>query len=170
MSRQLRWSTVAVARPFVGGLLLTLSLCAAPAGADLSFGLRVGPMDIDEPARDDPDNLALFLAYPLENRYVDLSLGGEVSRSFNDGETRRGEDLEFESEALYLEVRTTSPLFVSLRGGYQQNKIISGKRSDRDDGYIIGGGIGFVSGRARFMLEYTDMGGDADFLSLGVQF
>ena len=143
---------------------------AAPVAADVSFGLRLGTMEMDRSARDDPDNLALFLAFPLDNRYVDLSLGAEVSRSISDGKNRRGEDLEFESEALYLEVRTTSSMFVSLRGGYLRDKIIAGNRSHRDDGFLLGGGIGFVAGRARVRLEYTDMGGDADFLGLSLQF
>ncbi len=151
-------------------LLLPLLLLAAPVGADLSFGLRAGAMDVDVAARDDPHNLALFLAYQLDNRFIDLSLGGEVNRSYSDGETARGEDLEFESEALYLEVRTTSSLFVSLRGGYLRDKIVSGSRSQRDDGFLFGGGIGFVAGRARIRLEYTDMAGDADFVSLSLQF
>ncbi len=151
-------------------LLLTLALFAAPADADVSVGLRIGEMEIDGKEREDPDNLALFLAYPLVNRYVDLRLAGEVSRSFSDGETNRGEDLEFESEARYLEVKTTSSLFVSLRGGYLRSNIVTAGDSDRDDGILIGGGLGFVSGRARILLEFTDMDGRADFISLSLQF
>lgn len=170
MIRGWRWTAVSVLRPAIGSLLAMLVFCAVPVRADVSFGLRVGSMEIDTSTREDPDNLALFLAYPLDNRYVDLSLAGEISRSFSDGETRSRKDLEFESEALYLEVRTTSSLFVSLRGGYLRSNIITGNRSDRDDGFLVGGGVGFVAGRARFVLEYTAMGGDADFLSLGLHF
>ena len=152
------------------GLLLALTLPAAPSSADLSFGLRAGTMDVDADVTEDPDNLALFLAYQLDNRYVDLSLGAEVNRSYSDGENSRGDDLEFESEALYLEVRTTSSLFVSLRGGYLRDEIVSDNRSRRDDGFLFGGGIGFIAGRARIRLEYTDLAGDADFFSLSIQF
>ncbi len=168
MNGKPRRPAAAVARSLVAGLVLPLF--ATPAGAELAFGLRVGSMAIDAPTRDDPDNLALFLAYPLANRYVDLRFAVELGRSFSDGETRRGEDIEFESEALYLEARTTSSLFVSLRGGYLRDKVVRGSRSHRDDGFLVGGGLGFVAGRARFLLEYTDMAGDADFISLSLQF
>ena len=157
-------------RPITVVLLIATSLLTFPAGADWSLGLRTGAMDVDVAGRDDPVNLAIFADYQIDNRLVDLSLGGEVNRSISDGKTRAGADLEFESEAVYAEIRTTSSLYVSLRCGYLQDKIIIGNDTRRDEGFLVGGGIGFVSGRARIRFEYTNMAGDADFLSLSLQF
>jgi hypothetical protein len=59
---------------------------------------------------------------------------------------------------------------VSLRGGIVQDKIIVDGDSRADDGFLLGGGIGVVSGRTRIELEYTSIAGDANFLSLNIEF
>ena len=152
------------------GLFLVLCLLVAPAHADFYLGLRLGDMNIDGPTRENPTNAALYLGYQLDNRLADVSIAAEVNRSTRRGETRSGEDLEFESEAIYVEVTTTSSLFATFRTGYLYDNIVIDDRSDRGSGLLLGAGIGFVSGSARFRLEFTRMAGDADFISLGVQF
>ncbi|TNF91077.1 MAG: hypothetical protein JSU67_07130 [Gammaproteobacteria bacterium] len=117
-----------------------------------------------------PKNLAVYAGFQLDNRRADTSLMAEVNRTFSKGEARGGGDLEFESEAIFLRVRTTSSLFVSLRGGIVQDKIIVDSDSRRDDGFLLGGGVGVVSGRTRIELEYTSIAGDANFLSLNIEF
>jgi hypothetical protein len=127
-------------------------------------------MMVDVSSASNPGNMAVYLGFQLDTQLADISLAGEVNRSFSKGETRGGGDLEFESEALFLRIRTTSSLFVSLRGGYVRDKIVTGRDARRDDGILLGGGIGVVSGRTRILIEYTSVAGDADFLSLGLEF
>ncbi len=151
-------------------MLCSLTLLAAPANAELFGGIRLGAVNLDVDAAGDPKNLALYLGFQVPNQLADISLAGEVSRSFDAGKTRRGGDLEFESEALYLVVRSTSSLFVSLRGGFVRDKVVTDRGTQRDDGFLFGGGVGVVSGRVRILLEYTSIADDADFLSLNFEF
>jgi len=140
------------------------------AGADVFFGIKAGSMNVDVPAKKNPRNMAAHLGFQLDNRRADFSLMGEFNRTFSAGEARGGGDLEFESEAIFLRVRTANSLFVSFRGGIVQDKIIIDGDAQSDDGILLGGGIGVVAGRTRIQLEYTSIAGDANFLSLNIEF
>jgi len=93
-----------------------------------------------------------------------------ADRTLREGETRRGEDLEFESEAIYLVYRTPRSLFVSLRGGIAWDKVVIDGNSSRDDGLLFGAGFGIVAGKTLIQIEYTSIAGDANFLSLSLEF
>ena len=153
-----------------GVLLVPALLLVTPARAEVFLGLKAGSMDVDVPARKNPWNMAAHLGFQLDNRRADTSLMFEINRSVSRGEVRGGGDLEFESEAVFLRVRTTSSLFVALRGGIVQHEISVDGDSRSDDGLLLGGGVGFVSGSSRIQLEYTSYAGDADFHSLNIEF
>ena len=137
-----------------------------PEGADQPAALA---SDVASAAN--PRNLAAYFGFQLDNQLADISLAAEINRSVKSGRMRGGDDLEFESRALYLRVRTTSSLFVSLRGGYVRDRIVvDGASSERDQGFLIGAGLGVVAGRTRILLEYSSIAGDADFLSRNLEF
>jgi len=159
----------------VGGLfscvfLFAACLFALPVCAEMFFGMKTGSMMVDVSTDKNPWNLALNLGYRLDTRLADLSLAGEVNRTVREGETRRGEDMEFESEAIYLVYRTPRSLFVSLRGGIAWDKVIIDGKSSRDDGLLLGAGFGIVAGKTLIQIEYTSIAGDANFLSLSLEF
>lgn len=142
----------------------------APATADVFTYIKLGVMDVDVSAKSDPVNLALDLGYELDSDLADLSLVAEINRSIDKGRTRQGDDLEFESNGLYLVVKTTRSLFASFRVGVVENKIIEGSSSTRSNGVAIGGGIGVVIGRTRLQIEYLSLAGDANYFTIGLQF
>ena len=117
--------------------LFAACLFALPAYADMYFGVKTGSMMVDIPTDRNPWNFALNLGYRLDTRLADLSLAGEINRTLREGETRNGENLEFESEAVYLVWKTPRSLFVSLRGGIVRDKIIIGSNASRDDDLFI---------------------------------
>ena len=164
-----------VAYKLVARLVSCVSLFAAclfalPAYADMYFGVKTGSMMVDIPTDRNPWNFALNLGYRLDTRLADLSLAGEINRTLREGETRNGENLEFESEAVYLVWKTPRSLFVSLRGGIVRDKIIIGSNASRDDGLLLGAGFGGVVGKTFIQIEYTSIAGDANFLSLSLEF
>ena len=155
---------------FSCALLFAACLFTLPACADMFFGVKTGSMMVDVSTDKNPINLALNIGYRLDTRVADLSLAGEVNRTLREGETRRGEDLEFESEAIYLVYRTPRSLFVSLRGGIAWDKVVIDGNSSRDNGLLVGAGFGIVAGKTLIQIEYTSIAGDANFLSLSLEF
>ena len=158
--------------PVVRSLFLLLGLLlATQSSADLFGGVRLGSATVDVASTANPRNLAAYLGFQLDNQLADISLAAEINRSVKDGRMRSGGDLEFESRAVFLRVRTTSSLFVSLRGGYVRDRItIDGATSARDEGLLLGAGLGVVAGRTRILLEYGSIAGDANFLNLSLEF
>jgi len=159
-----------VAGFFSCALLFAACLFTSSVCADMFFGVKTGSMMVDVSTDKNPVNLALNLGYQLDTRIADLSLAGEVNRTLREGETRRGEDLEFESEAIYLVYRSPRSLFVSLRGGIAWDKIVIDGNSSRNDGLLFGAGFGIVAGKTLIQLEYTSIAGDANFFSLSLEF
>lgn len=151
-------------------LLLLLSLVAAPASAEIYTYVKLGSMDVDVSSRDNPVNLAIDIGYDLDSDFADMSVEAEINRSIDPGKTRGGDDLEFESNGVYLVVRTTRSLFATLRVGIVANEIIEGSSSSQDNGIAIGGSVGIVIGRTRLQIEYTSIAGDASFFSVGMAF
>ena len=145
-------------------------LFATPAIGDLFIGAKIGKMMVDVPSSSDPTNIAASIGYEFDSLLADLSLVGEASRTMSSGRTSQGDDLEFESEAVYLVWKSTRSLFASLRGGVVQNETMIGNASLESSGILMGGSVGFVIGKTRLQLEYTSLAGHADFLAIGLEF
>ena len=151
-------------------ILFTSLLFTAPAAGEMFIGAKLGPMTVDAPSRSNPINLAVNLGYEIDTLMADLSLTGEINRTISSGDSSNGDELTFRSNGIYLVFKTTRALFVTFRGGVVQNEIIAGSRSRRHNGISLGGGIGMVVGRTRVQIEYTSIAGDANYLSLGLEF
>ena len=151
-------------------IFLLATFFAAPSAADAFTYVKLGYMHVDVPSKSNPVNLALNLGYELDSSFADTSLVAEINRTVDSGRNRLGEDLEFESNGLYLVFRSSRSLFASFRIGMVENKIIQGSSSERSDGFALGGNIGIVIGRTRLQLEYTSIATDANFFSLGLEF
>jgi hypothetical protein len=163
--------TASPARNFVRcAVLVAATLLSLPAVGDVLTGIRFGTMMVDLSSTRNPRNLAVYLGYRIDTNLANLSIVGEVNRSVIDGKSRNEGDLEFESDAVFLVLKTTRSMFVSLRGGYVRDRIVTDIRTRSDDGLLLGVGIGGVAGRSRFMIEYTSLAQDGDFLSLGLEF
>lgn len=151
-------------------IIISASLIISPAYADILIGAKIGKMIVDVPSNKNPTNIAATFGYEIDTRLADLSVVGEVNRTMHSGETSQGEDLKFSSEGVYLVWKTTRSLFVTLRGGVVQNEIFEGEVSNKSDGILFGGSVGFVVGRTRMQVEYTTYAGDANFLGFGIEF
>ena len=155
---------------FQSVILFLVVLFAVPAHADMLVGAKIGHMKVDIPSSTDPTNVAVNMSYEFDSLLADLSLVGEINRSVSSGKTSQGDELKFQSDGIYIAWKTTRSIFVTLRGGIVQNKIITGNTLHRDDGILAGCGIGLVIGKTRLHIEYTSLAGDANFLSLGLEF
>ena len=114
-------------------------------------------------------NAAIYAGYEFDSLIADLSLIGEVSRTVDSGQVGNGDDFDFEAESAYILWKSTRSVFVTVRGGVVQHKIISGAGCRRDDGMLLGVGVGVVIGRTRLQIEYTKLAGDADFTGIGLE-
>lgn len=151
-------------------IFIVAMLFAIAADADSLVYLKLGNMNLDGKQKDHPLNLALNLGYELDNYVADFSIAAEINRSVDDGKLKSGGDLEFESNGVFLVYKSTRSLFVIGRIGYVENKIIERGSAERSNGVSLGGGIGVYIGRARVQLEFVSYAGDANQLSLGLQF
>ena len=131
---------------------------------------KVGIMMLDEPSSNDPINMTLNLGYRIDTTLADLSVVGELNRTVNSGESSQGEELKMSSNGIYLRWMSIRSLFVTLRGGFVENKVDVGNRTDKSYGVGLGGGIGIVIGKTRLHLEYMSLAGDAKFLSIGLEY
>ncbi len=80
----------------------TAILFVVPAFADVFIGAKLGTMMVDVPSSTDPINLAVDIGYEFDSLLADLSLVGEINRTMSSGTTNQGDELEFESDAIYL--------------------------------------------------------------------
>lgn len=151
-------------------VLVAIFFYAAPAVGDMFTYVRFGNVDLHIFSPTNPFNLALNLGYELDSDIADFSIMAEVSRTVNPGDSGAGENLEFESNGIYLVQKSTRSLFASYRIGLVENKIISGSDSDRSSGLAYGAGIGVVIGRTRLQIEFTFFADNAKQLTLGLQF
>lgn len=154
-------------------LLLLPVIClllSMPARGEIQLGVAAGRMSVDVASRSAPWNLALSLSYPLDTRLVNLRVLAEINRTASRGETRDGNDLEFESDGVFLELKSNRPVYYTLRGGIVEHRVIGSGDGRAEQGFALGGGIGVISGRTRIVVEYTRYDGEADFLSLGLKF
>ncbi len=148
-----------------------LLLLAAPAvAADETFGIRTGYLSVDTDKRTNPTNLALTLAYKIKNHAANLRLEAEINRSISAGKDAAGDDLEFESNGVFLVTKTNHSMFLKYRAGWVRTRIIGNGSTRRDDGLALGIGFGVVSGDARLLIEFNQIADEASSLTFGLEF
>lgn len=150
-------------------LAAVLSMVAASASAgDLFFGVKTGPMMVDDSAvKTDPTNVGVLVGYELGLVLGDLAVEGEFTTSTSDGEVKGGSKFDVDTAAAYLAFRTAGPFYFKAKGGYMN---VEGDSSDSGASYGVG--LGFGIGIAQLEVEYTQTKVDPDvaFVSVGVQF
>lgn len=157
-------------------LLMCLLLCLPimPAQAEWLFGVKTGPMSVsvdNGDVGDDPVNLGVMIGYELGILAGDLAIEAEITRSTSSG-TLNGQDLDVESNGLYLSYTTPGPLYFKVKGGLMDAKLeaAAAGQSEDESGETYGFGVGLSAGLVRIELEYTAIDDDINFISVGVVF
>lgn len=150
-------------------LLVIAMLAVTPVWGDVFLGARVARMDVAKPA-EDATNLGLLLSRDLDVFYADFGIVAEITRTAKEGETRDGRDLQIETNALYVKVKTPGTIYVNLRGGIMQERLKTGSSTDSEHAFSWGGGLGANVGKTRIELNFTEGGARVDYLSIDVQF
>ena len=150
------------------GLLLVafFGLASTAYATGVTFGAKMGPMQLDIPGADDPTNAGVAVGYELSVVLGDLGFEGEFTTTMDEG-SANNKDIEVDTVGIYATYRTPGTVFVKARGGFV-NWDINGIADDTDTS--LGIGLGFSLGLIKFELEYTQISDDIDFVSLGVQF
>jgi hypothetical protein len=151
-------------------LLVTATLIATRAPADVFLGVKAGSMDVNVSGAGNATNAGLTLSYDLDVLHADLGVAAEITRTADAGETRDGGDVEVETNALYLTFKTPGTVYFKLRGGLMEEFVTTGNGSHRETGMSLGSGLGVNIGRVRAAIEYTTGAETADYLSFGVKF
>jgi hypothetical protein len=151
-------------------MLLSALTFTAPVLGETFVGIKLGSISLDEAHGSRPKNYALNLGYEFDTLGLNMSIVGEINRTMDKGETRQGDSLEFESDGIYLMLKSSRRVFASLSVGYVENKTITASETRRGYGLALGGGVGVNIGRTRMQLQYTSLADDADFLSLSLDF
>lgn len=154
-------------------LALAVSL---PAQAEFYFGAKTGPMMFDADAvTTDPTNTGIMAGYEIPLLIGDLGVEAELTTTVSDGEfttvTGSGittRDVDINTQALFVAFRTAGPLYVKAKTG-MVNVDSDFVEEDGTDS-AVGFGVGFGIGILQLELEYTKIGSDVDFVSLGIQF
>jgi outer membrane immunogenic protein len=156
-------------------LLIVIALLISTTGtaqAELLFGVKSGTMLVDvegASVSDDPGNGGIMLGYELGILAGDLALEAEFTRSTATG-TVSGQDLEVETNGLFLSYTTPGPIYLKVRGGLMNAKVEAGPFSEDESGEAFGIGVGFSLGLLRLEVEYTAVDDDIDFISVGIVF
>ena len=148
-------------------LLISVFTFASTTYAEgLTFGAKMGPMQLDISGADDPTNAGVTVGYELGVVLGDLGFEGEFTTTMDEGSVNN-QDVEIDTVGIYATYRTPGFVFVKARGGFV-NWDINGVADDTDTS--LGIGLGFDLGLIKFELEYTQISDEIDFVSLGVQF
>ncbi len=137
---------------------------AGPAMAgDIYFGAKAGPMMIDGP---DPTNASVMLGYELGVVAGDLGIEGELGTSIDEA----GNGGEVDTAGAYLAFRSAGPIYLIAKGGAAWRDEMHTRDPGQDSSASLGLGVGFSVGLAQFEAEFTRIGDDANYLTLGVRF
>lgn len=150
---------------FVAGMVVSTAATPQPF-----VGVKLAPLEVEGSEPDDPLNLAVNFGYALDTWVADLSLVAELNYTVEDGRTYQDQDLQLNSNAVYVLWKTTRSMYVSLRAGAVQNELVEGSDSSYKTGLIVGASIGQVVGRTRVQIEYTSLAGDASFYGISLEF
>jgi len=157
-----------IAKLICAGLLLVG--LSTMAHAELLLGAKTGPMlvkfdaaDID----DDPVNAGLMVGYEFGVLFGDLAAEAELTRTVTAG-SAVGEDLEVDTQGLYLSFTTAGPLYFKAKVGLMNASIDAGGLSEDEDGETYGIGAGLSLGLFRVELELTSIDDDINFISIGL--
>ena len=153
-------------------LLALLGLVmASPASANgWIFGANTGTMVIDVSGVSNPTNVGFMAGYEIGIGIGDLAFEAEMTNSVSSG-SAGSSDVDIDTRALYVALRTAGPVYFKGRMGTLQEEIsISGFPSETDNGSSIGVGVGFSLGLVQLELDYTVIEQDVNYLSVGVVF
>ena len=143
---------------------------AMPVNADVFLGVKAGPVKTDQPTAEDPLNVALALCIDLDTMLFDFGVTAELTRSASDGDTRSGADIEAETDAVYLTVKSPGTFYVKFRTGYMQEEVTVDGSSSRHSGLAWSAALGLNVGKARIELGHTLGSDETEYISVGVQF
>lgn len=145
--------------------LLSISLHAEARGKrhDTPWYLTVkgGLMDHDAAGGDDAVNLGIGGGYRLGG-YVSAEF--DYTTTFIDGETPSGRDWEVDTLSAYAAMRSNTP--VKLKGKMGITNIDTGGKDDWE--LSVGIGLGFWTSSGLLEVEFTQLGDDLDFFSVGM--
>ena len=113
---------------------------------------------------DDITNAGVVVGYDIGAVVADLALEGEITTTVDDS------DVEIDTQALYLAIRTGGPIYLKAKGGFINEEVSGPGGSESDSGVSYGVGLGFGIGIAQLELEITTIEADVVFFSVGAQF
>lgn len=143
----------------------------------LYAGIKAGLMDVDKGGFDEASNFGLLVGYELtRDPNGSFFAEGEYTRSFSDGDVRiAGQRGEWDAETLggYLGYRTAGPWFLKAKAGLVWQDVtvsgIGGRNPGSDTNFSVGAGGGArLSDDVALELEYSWLGDDLAFISLGI--
>jgi outer membrane immunogenic protein len=146
------------------GLLLaaTFTFASTTYAGGLTFGAKMGPMQIDG-VSDDPTNAGVSIGSEMGIVLGDLGFEGEFTTTMEEG----NQNIDIDTIGFYATYRTPGFVYFKARGGFV-NWDVNGIADDTVTS--LGFGIGFSLALIKFELEFTQIDDDIDFISLGVQF
>jgi len=122
---------------------------------------KIGLMDGGQGISDDAINAAFGIGY-RNNRY--LSTEVEYTTTFIDGETASGNDWNVDALSVFAALRTNTR--VKLKGKVGVSSI----GDDSGLEFSAGLGVSFWAAGGLTEIEYTKLGNDLNFFSIGVNF
>lgn len=144
---------------------------ASNVHADLRLGVRAGSMLVgfdDVEVAEDPVSVAASIGYEF-SRVGGLSLEAEISRSTTPGMVI-GNDLEVESQGVYIAYETAGRMYLRARVGYMDASLISGDLSEAEGGETYGLALGLRLSGMCIELDYTAVDDDVSFVNIGLRF
>ena len=161
------------------GLLVAVSLGVNAQDKTGYFGLKIGPMMIDDIGFgnfSDPTNIGLVYAHISDDGY---GFEAEFTTSMSDGEFSffgSTAEVSIQTIGFYGAFRSTGDTYFKAKAGFINESVdfdnvpFVGNISEDDTGASFGLGLGLNTGSGKLEIEYTIIEEDVNFLSIGYLF
>ncbi|MFT5503844.1 MAG: outer membrane immunogenic protein [Gammaproteobacteria bacterium] len=142
------------------------------ASANWFLGAKAGNMAVsfdNDDVDSDPFSTGVTIGYDLSTSLQGLAAEFEITRTVSPGEVV-DQDLEVDSQGLYLSYQTTGQFYFKGRLGLMDASLSAGALSEDEGGESYGLALGVRQGQLAYELDFTAIDDDVSFISLGVIF
>ena len=143
------------------GLSLIGQVSAKEKNSPFYIAVKIGLLDAGNGIVDDAINAAFDIGYQ-NNRY--LSTEVEYTTTFINGETGSGNDWNVDALSVFASFRTNTKIKLKAKIGLTSISNNSGLEIS------TGLGVGFWAAGGLMEIEYTKLGDDLNFFSIGVNY
>lgn len=148
--------------------VLALGMSGAAMAEGVYGGVKLGLVKLDVSGADDATNGGLVLGYEFAgDDSMRIAVEGEFTTALSDGDVTGGGNWDMNTAALYAAIRMGGEAYLKLKAGVVNANESGAIVLTDNTGGSYGIGAGMKIGDGEIEAEYTILGENIDFLSIG---